>query len=126
MAREEGREGKGPWLKEQRSAEVLLGEGGETGRVRRGEAQTVSARGRVWNLPCCRSLSPRAAGDHWRIFNQSTKWNDVVSLIAQNVASKTTYFDQPFPKLSSGLHTLGHHKALSAGTTSLSKDSVLC
>lgn len=40
MTREEGREGKGPWLKEQRSAEVLLGEGGETGRVRRGEAQS--------------------------------------------------------------------------------------
>ena len=50
----------------------------------------------------------------------------MVSLIAQNVASKTTYFDQPFPKLSSGLHMLGHHEALSAGTTSLSKDSVLC
>lgn len=104
---------------------MLLGEGGETGRVR-GEAQIASAQGRFGTRPCFRSLSPRAAGDRWRIFNQSTKWNDVVSLIAQNVASKTTYFDQPFPKLSSGLHTLGHHEALSAGTTSLSKDSVLC
>ena len=44
---------------------------------------------------------------------------------AQNVASKTTYFGQPFPELSLGLHTLGHYKALSAGPTSLPKDSVL-
>lgn len=103
---------------------MLLGEGGETGRARRGEARTASA-WLAWNLPCFRSLSPRAAGDCWRIFNQSAKWNDVVSLIAQNVASKTTYFDQPFPELTLGLHKLGHHKALSAGTASLSKDSVL-
>ena len=64
------------------------------------------------------------ARDRLRIFNQSTKWNDVVLCSKFHLEGNT--FGRPFPEL---LHTPRHHKAPSiasvAGTPCPSKDQVL-